>query len=382
MVSESLERHDVHGAFGGIHAGQFLDLLLREVANVRSPLDGVFGNALLDNLVDRFHGETLHLERSFDGGLLRGIGGRRCAGSLVPHRNRIDHGGLARARIHRTLGGRRAQIAHVKVRAVLLHQERRHRAASHELFVHQAVLDNMIGHGQHERAVGARPDGNVDVGVHGRRGELRVDGDELCALLARIAHELPRMHVRLCRIAAPRDNGFGVGGIHEVVARNPQQRRLLMLLRRIGTGSQYRAPNGRDEATVGNGHVACHRTVQNAVRTIRGPNGNRRATVIFDSRAHLLRDGANSLVPADALPLARSALPDALHGVLEPVGIVHALRLAEPLHAEALADGILAGHIHGTGFDHLALAHRHLQGAAATAVAAACAPERLLAISG
>ncbi len=101
MVSESLERHDVHGAFGGIHAGQFLDLLLREVANVRSPLDGVFGNALLDNLVDRFHGETLHLERSFDGGLLRGIGGRRCAGSLVPHRNRIDHGGLARARIHR-----------------------------------------------------------------------------------------------------------------------------------------------------------------------------------------------------------------------------------------------------------------------------------------
>ena len=50
------------------------------------------------------------------------------------------------------------------------------------------------------------------------------------------------MHVRFRRIAAPRDNGLGVGGIHEVVARNPQQRRLLMLLRRIGTGSQYRAP--------------------------------------------------------------------------------------------------------------------------------------------
>ena len=117
-----------------------------------------------------------------------------------------------------------------------------------------------------------------------------------------------------------------------------------MLLRRIGTGSQYRAPDGRDEATVGNGHVLpSHRSERrtNHTRTKRQPM----CTVIFYGRAHLLRDGANSLVPADALPLARSALPDALHGVLEPVGIVHALRLAEPLHAEALADGILAGHI-------------------------------------
>ena len=92
---------------------------------------------------------------------------------------------------------------------------------------------------------------------------------------------------------------------------------------------------------------------------------------------------SGSLVEGAGFPAGNSQERiDALHGVLEPVGIVHALRLAEPLHAEALADGILAGHIHGTGFDHLALAHRHLQGAAATAVAAACAPERLLAIGG
>ena len=234
----------------------------------------------------------------------------------------------------------------------------------------------MIGHGQHERAVGARPDGNVDVGVHGRRGELRVDGDELGALLARLAHVLPCVHVRLCGVAAPGDDGLGIDRVGEIVALVAEQRGLHMLLHRVGARPEDDRARGRAEAAVRNGHEAAHGAVQRAVGAVGRPEAQRRAAVLGQGRLHLAGDDLERLVPLDALPFARAALSDALQGVLQTVGVVDALRLAEALDAQAAAMRVLARVFHCGNLDGAAFAHGHLQRTAAAAVAATLAPER------
>ena len=72
----------------------------------------------------------------------------------------------------------------------------------------------------------------------------------------------------------------------------------------------------------------------------------------------------------DALPLACASFADALQGVLQTVGIVDALRLAEALHAQAAAMSVLARIFHSRDLHRTALAHSHLQRTTAAAVAA------------
>ena len=376
VMAQALERHDVNGTLRGVDARELLDRALGNAADARCLGEGVVLDAVLDGLEHRLVRNALDLERALDGrvGSLRkrGLVARR----LVPHHDRIDLGGLAGLRVDGTLCGGDAEIAQAQVRAVLLHQERRHRAALHVRDVHQVVLDDVVGHGQHHGAVGTGGDGHVGVGMRGGSRELRIDGDELRALLARLAHVLPCVHVCLCRVAAPGDDGLGIDCVGEVVALVAEQRGLHVLLRRVGARPEDDRARGRAEAAVRNGHEAAHGAVQRAVGAVGRPEAQRRAAVLGQSGLHLAGDDLERLVPLDALPFARAALSDALQGVLQTVGVVDALRLAEALDAQAAAMRVLARVFHCGNLDGAAFAHGHLQRTAAAAVAATLAPER------
>ena len=361
-------------AFRGVHARQFLDLGSRDVADLGSLVDGVFLDGFQNVLQARLDRDALHVERALERERRRLVACHRSAGRLVPHAHRVDDRRHA-VGVQRTFRGGNAQVAHVEVGAVLLHQERGDGVVLQEVLVGQAVVPDVVRHCQHHGAVGAGTHGHVHVGMHGRRGELRIDGDELGALLTRLAHELPGVHVGLGGVAAPADDGLRVGGVHEVVAVDAQKRALRVQLGLIGARTQNGCAERGGHAPVGHRAGAAHGAVQHAIRPIRRPECHRRSAVLLHRRADLLSQKRNGVVPLDALPLARATLRalDALQGVLQAVGVVHALGLGEALDADAPTVRVLFRIVACRGLDHAALAHRHLQRATASAVAAAAA---------
>ena len=119
---------------------------------------------------------------------------------------------------------------------------------------------------------------------------------------------------------------------------------------------------------------------QHTVRGVRRHEADGSAATGLKRGAHVLGDEPDGLVPGYALPLAGPALGaiDALHGILHAIGVVLALRLGLPLHAQTAPALIPVRVIHGLHLHHFAIAHRHFLVALAAAVATAAAVERLL----
>src|SRR5690606_11159856 len=99
------------------------------------------------------------------------------------------------------------------------------------------------------------------------------------------------------------------------------------------------------------------------------------AVLLLDTD-HLAGEGVQRLIPGDALELALAALADALHGVLEALGGVHAPDLRATPHARdgtGVVNRVLIGVSVGQQADNRAVLHLSLEDAATTAVVvAAC----------
>ena len=177
--------------------------------------DGVFGDVVQALLVASLVGGAIGARMGAQDGRLL-LGAQRLDGAvgLIEHGRSIDDDGLAGHGVDAALNRLNAKCAHAQEGAIVFHQEGSLGVGTHVVRVFQLVGGDVVHQAQHKRAVGARANGNIRVGMGSRGAELRIDGDQRNALLLGIAHVVPDVHVRLIGAPSPGDHGLGV---HHVV---------------------------------------------------------------------------------------------------------------------------------------------------------------------
>ena len=240
------------------------------------------------------------------------------------------------------------------------------------------VHDELVSNGRAQSGVGTRVDGLPLGGVaHGGVAHAGIDDDNLA--LGVLTHADPvvvRAGAALARLNGARakhkhEVGIGrgarggCGGTAPHIRRNP---------RNLG---------GRIAAVVAK--AAAQQVHEPVDRTSRGGRDARGIVVVHslvavgvDGVLQLLGDGLKGLVPADLLVLAVAALRalNALHGVVDAVGVVHPATVAAAAQAGAglRVVEVVGGVAVGVNPQDLAVLHVELKGAAAGAVDGAVAP--------
>ena len=311
------------------------------------------------------------VEGSLERRIRRACRSNQRAGGVIPHDIRVDNGRLARRGAHGTFRGLDTHVAHAEIRAVFLNKEGRNRLRLHEVGIHKLVVDDVVRHAQHKRAVGCGANGDINIGMRGARRELRVDSDKLRAILTRVAYVMPIVDVCLGGVSAPCHDGFRIGDIGSIVARNAKQRRLLVNLSVVCASAKHRCAQRGNHAAITDRHIASHLAIQNAIAAIGRPKRDRRSAGLLHGGAHFPNDGIDCLVPANALPLALAALARSFHGILQAIRIVDALRLRIALHAKTTARRIVARQFSRSNAHYFAITHNDIRGALASAVASA-----------
>ena len=167
----------------------------------------------------------------------------------------------------------------------------------HEVLVVQAVLDEHVGHGQHERQVGAGVDGHPLVGKRDGVVAARVHQHDVGAVLASALQVVHRAGTDGVGVAAPDEHGhLAVRNVACVIARADGLREPAVL-RQVA----------RSAVRV---HVRAAQRVHEALRVVAAGgsrilhHGKRLGAVGGDDGLHLLGDLAVGLLPADGFELS------------------------------------------------------------------------------
>ena len=265
-------------------------------------------------------------------------GGRGALGEL--HRDALDVDGLQAGDLSCPLGRVLSQGGGPLVEAGCL--------LGHELLVVQAAVDEHVAHGQHQRQVGARVDGQPLVGEGDGVVQARVDQHDVRAVLVRLLQGVQLARADGVGVAAADEHaGLGVLDVGQVVARADDLREAGVL--RHVAGGAVRVHVGAAERL----HEALGVIGAGRARVL--DHGQGLGAVGADDGLDLLGDLGVGLVPADLLELALGVL---LQGVGQAVLGVGDGRVAVCAAAQrALAVGMagLADHLGELAVDHVPL---------------------------
>ena len=132
------------------------------------------------------------------------------------------------------------------------------------------------------------------------------------------------------------------------------------------------------QMAAGEVHEPVHHAIAHKARRDAGGVVHRHGLVAVGlaNALHLACDGVDSLVPADLLELARSALADALHGIVQAIGALKPPTDGTPPQAGAQLGLVHCGIARVIGFHirYLLVAHMALQRAGAAAIDRAMRP--------
>ena len=177
------------------------------------------------------------------------------------------------------------------------------------------------GNGHRQHAVGARSQGEVQVGLGGQRRAARVDHNDRGAGPLTGAEHRRKVRVGHVRVGAPHDNQLavpqvvGIGRRHRSVGQGPGFADDRGTDRDVGTGGAELLPHERRQAV--GAQLSGRRAVQ--VRH------DRRPAVGGGGRSNTVGHEVERLVPADLGELARALRPDAPQGSGDAVRSVHEL---------------------------------------------------------
>ena len=198
--------------------------------------------------------------------------------------------------------------------------------------VEPVVDDELVHHGERERAVAARQEGDVLVALLGRVGAARVDADQLRAGALGLLRVAPEVQVRGDRVAAPDDDQPALGVVLDVhadlgaVGRGER----LAAGRRADRPVEQRRAEGVEEAP---GHAL-------ALHHAHGPGvavGDDRlgvGEVGAGDRLQARGDVVERLVPAHRHEPAAALGADAFQRPQHAIGVVRALGVARNLGAQ------------------------------------------------
>ena len=247
-----------------------------------------------------------------------------------------------------------------------------------ELVIDLVVHDELVGDGRNEGSVGARVDGQPLGGMtHGRVVHAGVDDVDLA--LGVLAAADPVVMGDSAALAGLR--GAGTEAQHEVGILHGRQGRTRGAT--VHIRSNPRNLGSRIAAVIAQ---ATAQQVHEPVEGTSSGSGDARSVVVvhslvaigIDGVLELLGDGLKGLVPADLLVLAVAALRtlNALHGVVDAVGVVHPATIAAAAQAGAglRVIEVVGGVAVGVDPQDLAVLHMELKRATAGAVNGAVAP--------
>ena len=226
-----------------------------------------------------------------------------------------------------------------------------------------ALLEEDVHDADRQRAVGARPDRKVDVGLVGRPGAIGIDHDQLGATLLGL---------------------HGVGhdvdlGVHRVAAPDHHQIGMLVDLAHVGAalgshagdpaGIRKRHADGREPARV------LHRVAQQVdAVALHQPHGacivigpDRLAAVLARLGDELLGHDVERIGPGDFGELLGALGTDPAQRLHQPVGMMDALGVARDLLADH-AGGVVVAHRAAHATDPLGIQPLHIERAGAGAV--------------
>ena len=206
-----------------------------------------------------------------------------------------------------------------------------------EVLVVEALRNDVVGHGERERAVGAGPyrqplSAEIQRLVGGFRA-ARIDDHQLCALRepvqkdARQQRPLHRPH----RVPAEDQHEFGVAQVRQrtPVAKRKAERSIARRVADIGMLEVIRRAECRAESLLDRNEVVIFGEPDQLLRSVRRLD-----------RSHPLSDLRYGLIVVDLLPLVRSACAGALERLLEAIGIVKRHDRGVALRAHPRAGGL------------------------------------------
>ena len=348
LVGGNAQGHAGVGAALDVDLDGFLDLVGLKPAHLGGLLEGPLAHVLLHDLE-------------------RGAGGL-AVGQLVGAEHLGVDGAVSGERVGHGDGGVRLLVPHdvlvlgaqaqlggtVGEAGVLMHEEGQVRPLAAEVVIPQLVLDDVVDPGEHERHVGAGTDGEPHVGAGSVGGKTGVDDDRLHAGVAQVGdHAAGGTGAVVGRTNAPHDIGLrgralvlrqqtgqvdlGDRAVSERGVSRAVEAELHVVTRQVALG----AARLEEVAAAPHGQEACRREELGVAAATRGADKGLGALLLV-VLPHDVADLVDGLLPGDALPLVGAALANALHGVLDAVGVVERLDTGETLGAHAaLVHGVV-----------------------------------------
>ena len=248
-----------------------------------------------------------------------------------------------------------------------------------EFLVDPAVVDHLVGERRAQRAVGAGANGHPCVPL-AAQGVVHagVDDDDLDVFLFQHPRQVVGVaaaaHARVGRTVPEHDDDL-------VVLKREEVARVRAAAIGVKAGPcDMRGAVGPVivQMAAGEVHEPVHHAIAHKARRDAGGVVHRHGLVAVGlaNALHLACDGVDSLVPADLLELARSALADALHGIVQAIGALKPPTDGTPPQAGAQLGLVHCGIARVIGFHirYLLVAHMALQRAGAAAIDRAMRP--------
>lgn len=287
------------------------------------------------------------------------------------------------ARLHLDDLGLHAQVAHAQeLPSVAAHKERRTGVIAQEGLVHGVFLHHDIHHGKRKGGIGGGLHRNPHIGAGGQLGHDGVDDHQLGAGILGVGHEVPVVNLRIGNVGTPHEQRLRVLKIGRIV-QNPIAEVAHDAVDAAGVGL---VASNLDHAGIdlveedvvhGRRHTADAAQVAGAAGV-----GDGLLTVLRLNALPLVGDFLNGLFPSNTLPLTGTALAHATHGILDAVGAVNVVNLAQTPQADAIDTAVGKRVERAFGcLDDLVVAHMDVELARTRAIAATDTAEDFLAIT-
>ena len=251
-----------------------------------------------------------------------------------------------------------------------------------EGLVHSVLVHHDVHHGERQGGIGGGLDWNPQVGAGGQLGHNGIDDHQLGASILSIGHEMPVVELGIGDVGAPHEQRLRIleiGGIieHPVaqVAHHAVDAPGVGLV--AGDLDHTRVDLVEEDVVHGRDNTADGAQVARSARI-----GDGLLAILCLNTLPLIGDFLDGLFPGNALPLAGAALAYTAHGILDAVGPVHVVDMAQASQADTV-DAAVGERIELPlrRFDDLAVDDVQVQLAGAGAVAAAHAAEYLLTVA-
>ena len=222
------------------------------------------------------------------------------------------------------------------------------------LLVIELVVQDVLGHAQEERGVGACTQVHPHVGLARGGAETRVEAHELRAGLLRIEHATRPHHARLHQVAVRQDDHVRLRPLPHVVEREHTRpgKGLALAIALTHIVAVESASLGSQDAR------EKRRETLARLGGILNPEGF--FPILVLRRLEVLGDHLECLIPANSLEFPAAALSYAFHWGLDARFAVNVLNLGNALQADVLEPFVLVGprlHHNETAIAHGALEH-------------------------